>query len=96
MFAPQLDSGAMLAIDTLNLPLLPFGAALKKCVANPSKAQLLLKKPNRTANLPKRYLLTVKALAIDLTQLTAYNRPMKATMNIQLHWSVSTQMEKQS
>ena len=28
MFAPQLDSGAMLAIDTLNLTLLPFGAAL--------------------------------------------------------------------
>ncbi len=28
MFAPQLDSGAMPAIDTLNLPLLPFGAAL--------------------------------------------------------------------
>ncbi|MDG1319468.1 MAG: hypothetical protein P8P84_19435 [Paracoccaceae bacterium] len=24
MFAPQLDPGAMLAIDTLNLPLLPL------------------------------------------------------------------------
>jgi hypothetical protein len=28
MFEAQLDSGAMFAIETLNLPLLPFGAAL--------------------------------------------------------------------